>query len=84
MAEGVRIRAASTYGLATTGIAGPDGGTPEKPVGTVFVALATPTATNVEKLFYPSDRESFKRSVTQHLLDDLRLEISRAASTERK
>jgi nicotinamide-nucleotide amidase len=75
MAEGVRARAGATYGLATTGIAGPDGGTPEKPVGTVFVALATPKETQVEKLFYPSDRESFKQSVTQHLLDELRLEI---------
>jgi nicotinamide-nucleotide amidase len=77
MAEGVRARAGATYGLATTGIAGPDGGTPEKPVGTVFVALATPKETPVEKLFYPSDRESFKQSVTQHLLDELRLEIGR-------
>ena len=77
MAEGVRARAGATYGLATTGIAGPDGGTPEKPVGTVFVALATPKETQVEKLFYPSDRESFKQSVTQHLLDELRLEIGR-------
>jgi nicotinamide-nucleotide amidase len=83
MAEGVRIRAGATYGLATTGIAGPDGGTPEKPVGTVFVALATPTDTTVEKLFYPSDRESFKQSVTQHLLDDLRLQISSRRSEVR-
>ena len=83
MAEGVRIRAGATYGLATTGIAGPDGGTAEKPVGTVFVALATPTDTQVEKLFYPSDRESFKQSVTQHLLDDLRLLISSPRSEVR-
>ncbi|MBV8968007.1 MAG: nicotinamide-nucleotide amidohydrolase family protein [Verrucomicrobia bacterium] len=83
MAEGVRIRAGATYGLATTGIAGPDGGTAEKPIGTVFVALATPTDTQVEKLFYPSDRESFKQSVTQHLLDDLRLLISSPRSKVR-
>jgi nicotinamide-nucleotide amidase len=73
MAEGARKRAQSTFALATTGVAGPDGGTPEKPVGTVFIGLAaTGEKTEVRKLFFPMDRESFKRMVTQHALDLLR------------
>ena len=65
MAEGARKRAGSTYALATTGIAGPDGGSEEKPVGTVYVALAGEKETKVRKLFFPSDRETFKQLVAQ-------------------
>src|SRR5215468_9980059 len=57
MAEGARTRAASTYGLATTGIAGPTGGSDEKPVGTVYIALAPEDSESVvRKLFFPTDR----------------------------
>jgi nicotinamide-nucleotide amidase len=73
MAEGARDRAGATYALSTTGIAGPDGGTPQKPVGTVFVGLAASDApTQVEQLLYPMDRLSFKQMVTQAALDLLR------------
>jgi len=73
MAEGARTRAGATYALSTTGIAGPDGGTPEKPVGTVFVGLASAEApTQVENLFFPTDRATFKQMVTQSALDLLR------------
>jgi nicotinamide-nucleotide amidase len=76
MAEGARARAGATYALSTTGIAGPDGGTPEKPVGTVFVGLASADApSQVERLFFPTDRATFKQMVTQTALDLLRKRI---------
>ncbi len=61
MAEGVRARLGTTYGLATTGIAGPDGGTSEKPVGTFFVALASSTQTVVRHCLFVSDRANIRR-----------------------
>jgi nicotinamide-nucleotide amidase len=77
MAEGARARSGATYALSTTGIAGPDGGTPEKPVGTVFVGLASEDGpSQVEKLFFPTDRATFKQMVTQSALDLLRKVIS--------
>lgn len=57
MAEGIRNKFKTTYGIATSGIAGPDGGTPEKPVGTVWIALATPTATHTKLLSLAKDRK---------------------------
>lgn len=76
MAEGARERAGSTYALATTGVAGPTGGSPEKPVGTVYIGLAgLETTTIVQKFFFPTDRETFKELVAQAALDLLRLKI---------
>lgn len=78
MAEGARARAGTTYALSTTGIAGPDGGTPEKPVGTVFVGLAAADGpSQVESLFFPTDRATFKQMVTQSALDLLRKRLLR-------
>ena len=72
LAENARRCAGSDYALATTGIAGPGGGSPEKPVGTVYVALAGSGETIVKKLFFPTDRETFKQIATQAALELLR------------
>ena len=72
MAEGARKRARSSYALVTTGIAGPDGGSKEKPVGTAYVGLADDGETKVRKLFFPSDRETFKQLVAQFAFEMLR------------
>jgi PncC family amidohydrolase len=57
MADGARARTGATWALAVSGIAGPDGGTPEKPVGTVFVALTRDGVREVRKLYWPAERE---------------------------
>jgi nicotinamide-nucleotide amidase len=76
MAEGARGRATSTYGLATTGIAGPTGGSDEKPVGTVYIALASgDSGTAARKFLFPTDRETFKQLATQAALDLLRRKL---------
>jgi nicotinamide-nucleotide amidase len=76
MADGALRRSGASFALSTTGIAGPDGGTSQKPVGTVFIGLADRTNdTQVEKLFFPTDRPSFKRMCTQHALDMLRKRV---------
>ena len=78
MAEGARATSGADYALATTGIAGPGGGSEEKPVGTVFVAFASPDApTIVEKLFYPTDRERFKDLTSQMALDLVRRTLTK-------
>ena len=76
LAERARAHAASNYGLATTGIAGPTGGSPGKPVGTVYVALASAESkTTAKKFFFPTDRETFKQLAAQSALDLLRRKI---------
>ena len=73
MAEGARTRAVSKHGLATTGIAGPTGGSADKPVGTVYIALASgDSETVVRKFVFPTDRETFKQLAAQTALDLLR------------
>jgi nicotinamide-nucleotide amidase len=75
LAQRARTRARSTYALATTGIAGPSGGSPKKPVGTVYIALAAPAEIVVKKLFFPSDRETFKQMAAQAAFDLLRKKL---------
>lgn len=72
MARGVRHRAQTDFGLAVTGIAGPDGGTEEKPVGLVFIALADDAHTEHKRLLIPGDRELIRWRASQAALDMLR------------
>ena len=75
LAKHARTYARSTYALATTGIAGPTGGSREKPVGTIYVALAGPDKTVVKRLFFPSDRETFKQLAAQAAFELLRRKL---------
>lgn len=72
LAEGIRNRSGSTLGLGITGIAGPNGGTPEKPVGLVFHALASSSGTEVVERKFPGDRQRIRRFATQQALDMVR------------
>ena len=75
MAEGARQCEGVAYAVSTTGIAGPTGGTAEKPVGLVFIGLATPQRTLVQRHVLNFDRETFKHFVSQTALDMLRREL---------
>lgn len=75
MAEGARVRLDADYALAVTGIAGPTGGTREKPVGTVFIALASSSGTEVQEKLNGYEREAFKQVTTQQALEMLRRKL---------
>ncbi len=75
MASGARSKFGSDYALAITGIAGPDGGTAEKPVGTVFIALASAEGVDVRKLLNPWDRETFKQVTATQALELVRVKL---------
>lgn len=72
MAEGAREAAGSDLALSVTGIAGPDGGTPEKPVGTVYIALADAGSCRVERLNFQGDRGRVRSITCFTALDWLR------------
>jgi nicotinamide-nucleotide amidase len=82
MAKEVRKLMNTTYGLAVSGVAGPDGGTPDKPVGTIWIALAGPNDESIQRsIFYVNDRRSIRIYSSYVALDLLRrrlegLEIS--------
>lgn len=68
MAEGVRRRGEADYGVATTGIAGPDGGTAEKPVGLVYIACARSAGTQVERHVFSGDRARVRTQAAERAL----------------
>jgi nicotinamide-nucleotide amidase len=72
MAEGVRRRADTDFGLSATGIAGPGGGSEEKPVGLVYIALSDDAHTEHRKLMLPGDRHLIRWRASQAALDLLR------------
>jgi nicotinamide-nucleotide amidase len=72
MAEGIRRALQADYGIGVTGIAGPSGGTEQKPVGTVYIALAQADGTKVHSSINRYERESFKAITSQQALDLIR------------
>ena len=78
MAEGAQRLFSVDSGLAVTGIAGPGGGTPEKPVGTVWLAARVHTDTRVVQRVFPGDRDEIRRRAAQAALDLLRRQLARA------
>src|ERR1700744_1451386 len=73
LAEGIRRRVGSTIGVGITGIAGPGGGTEEKPVGTVFVAISYPGGVKERGLRFPGERENIRWQASPTALDMVRI-----------
>ena len=72
MAEGIRNLAGTTLGLSTTGVAGPAGGSPEKPVGTVFISLTDGKETVTKEYHFPGDRQQIKWMTSEIALNSIR------------
>jgi nicotinamide-nucleotide amidase len=72
MAEGVRARFGADIGISTTGISGPDGGSDEKPVGLVHLALADAAGTHADNFVFALDRTRHRQISTQMALDWVR------------
>jgi nicotinamide-nucleotide amidase len=75
LAEGIRYRCESTLGVGITGVAGPGGGTPDKPVGLVFHAVASSTGTEVVQRNFPGDRKRIRRFASTMALDMVRKKL---------
>lgn len=75
MAAGIRKRAGSTFGVGITGVAGPGGGSAEKPVGLVYIALADDTQTTARKFIFPGDRQFIRTLSVNAALDMIRRRI---------
>lgn len=77
MAEGIRKRCGADIGVSTTGIAGPDGGTDDKPVGLVYIGLSIGDKTIVTRNVFNGDRNSVRRRACLKAFDMIRLEINK-------
>ena len=75
MAEGIRERCGATFGVGITGVAGPTGGTPDKPVGLVFHALAGDRGTDVVERNFHGDRKRVRWFAAQQALDMIRRKV---------
>ena len=75
MAEGIAKLSSSNTSIATTGIAGPGGGTNEKPVGLVYIAVHVNNKTIIEKCNFSGNREEVRISATNHALKMLKVEL---------
>lgn len=75
LAEGIRYRCESTLGVGITGVAGPSGGSAEKPVGLVFHAVASDTGTEVVQRNFPGDRKRIRRFASTMALDMIRKKL---------
>ncbi|MGH9780550.1 MAG: competence/damage-inducible protein A [Candidatus Acidiferrales bacterium] len=79
MAEGIRRQTGSTLGVGVTGIAGPGGGTPEKPVGLVHIAIADEKVSKERSFRFPGNRDRIRHQATQAALDMVRRYVLYAA-----
>lgn len=75
LAEGIRYRCESTLGVGITGVAGPGGGSPEKPVGLVYHAVASDQGTEVVQRNFPGDRKRIRRFASTMALDMVRKKL---------
>ncbi len=75
MAEGVRKLAGADYGLSVTGIAGPTGGTPQKPVGLVYIGFAHQTDSYAQRFMFGEDRKTNRERAAQAALNLVRLSL---------
>jgi competence/damage-inducible protein CinA-like protein len=83
LADGIRKRSGATVGVGTTGIAGPAGGTPEKPVGLVHIGIADERGASEQAFRFPGDRDRIRRFATQTALDMVRRQFPYSAHKQR-
>ena len=75
MAQGIAKNFGTNIGLSTTGIAGPEGGTKEKPVGLVYIGIYINGKTIAKKLIFDGDRQQIRVNATNSILNELRMQL---------
>jgi nicotinamide-nucleotide amidase len=83
MAAGARRALAADVAVAVTGIAGPDGGTPEKPVGLVYIVVDSRDGASTEKLQIPGDRRAIRERAAEAALRLVQRHLTQSATNER-